>query len=222
MAVLGMDQYAHLLASRVSRGVVVSSRAEIDAAYVRGQLPVRRPVGVAVSGRSTPALVGRDERQHCRVGGGRTASRSSRGGEAAGCAWCRARGCALPPGPSTNSGARLPCRGRRDPVVESDGRHCEPGLRDDVVARLVGQPPHPRQVRDMVDSLAKRVDTIGGDEAGPAAIAGGAANADDVGAGRVHALDVVSAQPAGERSESPSGLQPGTRTSPARAPTSVP
>ncbi len=43
MAVLGMDQYAHLLASRVSRGVVVSSRAEIERPYVRGQLPVLAP-----------------------------------------------------------------------------------------------------------------------------------------------------------------------------------
>ena len=49
-----------------------------------------RPVGVALSGRSAPALLGRDERQHCRVGGGRVAGRSSRPGEAARCAWCRA------------------------------------------------------------------------------------------------------------------------------------
>jgi aspartokinase-like uncharacterized kinase len=43
MAVLGMDQYAHLLASRISRGVVVSGRGEIDAAHDRGQLPVVAP-----------------------------------------------------------------------------------------------------------------------------------------------------------------------------------
>jgi probable H4MPT-linked C1 transfer pathway protein len=43
MAVLGMDQYAHLLASRASGGIVVSSRAEIDEAYLRSQLPVLAP-----------------------------------------------------------------------------------------------------------------------------------------------------------------------------------
>jgi probable H4MPT-linked C1 transfer pathway protein len=43
MAVLAMDQYAQLLASRLSSGVVVSSRAEIEAAHVRSQLPVLAP-----------------------------------------------------------------------------------------------------------------------------------------------------------------------------------
>jgi probable H4MPT-linked C1 transfer pathway protein len=43
MAVLGMDQYARLLAARIPNGIVVASRADIDAAYGRGQLPVLAP-----------------------------------------------------------------------------------------------------------------------------------------------------------------------------------
>jgi aspartokinase-like uncharacterized kinase len=43
MAVLGMDQYAHLLASRVGRAVVTSSREEIESALRQRQIPVLAP-----------------------------------------------------------------------------------------------------------------------------------------------------------------------------------
>ena len=43
MAILGMDQYAHLLTSRVSGAVVVSTREEIDSALGQGQIPVLAP-----------------------------------------------------------------------------------------------------------------------------------------------------------------------------------
>jgi 5-(aminomethyl)-3-furanmethanol phosphate kinase len=41
MAVLSMDQYAHLIASRIARGVIVAAPAEIDAAP--GRVPVLAP-----------------------------------------------------------------------------------------------------------------------------------------------------------------------------------
>jgi probable H4MPT-linked C1 transfer pathway protein len=43
MAILGMDQYAHLLGSRFSGVVVVSTREEIDAALRQQQIPVLAP-----------------------------------------------------------------------------------------------------------------------------------------------------------------------------------
>jgi probable H4MPT-linked C1 transfer pathway protein len=43
MAVLGMDQYAHLLAGRLACGDVVSSRAQLEAAHGRGRIPVVAP-----------------------------------------------------------------------------------------------------------------------------------------------------------------------------------
>jgi aspartokinase-like uncharacterized kinase len=43
MAVLAMDQYAHLLASRIERGVVVSGREQIAAAQRDGRVPVLAP-----------------------------------------------------------------------------------------------------------------------------------------------------------------------------------
>jgi probable H4MPT-linked C1 transfer pathway protein len=43
MAILGMDQYAHLLASRMADGYVVCDRDEIEAAHVRRQIPVLAP-----------------------------------------------------------------------------------------------------------------------------------------------------------------------------------
>jgi aspartokinase-like uncharacterized kinase len=43
MAVLGMDQYAHLLASRLSSGVVVSDPGEAVRALQQGLLPVLAP-----------------------------------------------------------------------------------------------------------------------------------------------------------------------------------
>ena len=43
MAILGMDQYAHVLASRLTGGVVVSSRDEIAAVCARGGVPVIAP-----------------------------------------------------------------------------------------------------------------------------------------------------------------------------------
>ena len=43
MAILGMDQYAHLLAARLPRAVVVCSRGEIDAALHSRHLPVLAP-----------------------------------------------------------------------------------------------------------------------------------------------------------------------------------
>ena len=43
MAILGMDQYAHLLASRLAGGRVVSNRAEIDAMHRDGKTPVLAP-----------------------------------------------------------------------------------------------------------------------------------------------------------------------------------
>ena len=43
MAILGMDQFAHLLASRLAGGRVVSHRAEIDAVHEDGKTPVLAP-----------------------------------------------------------------------------------------------------------------------------------------------------------------------------------
>ena len=43
MAILGMDQYAYLLASRIASGIVVSSREQIEAAHRCGQTPVLAP-----------------------------------------------------------------------------------------------------------------------------------------------------------------------------------
>jgi hypothetical protein len=43
MAVLGMDQYAHLLAARIEAGVVVSTRAEVAAAHRSRRVPVLAP-----------------------------------------------------------------------------------------------------------------------------------------------------------------------------------
>ena len=43
MAILGMDQYAHLLAARLTDGCVVCDRDEIEAAHVRRQIPVLAP-----------------------------------------------------------------------------------------------------------------------------------------------------------------------------------
>ena len=43
MAILGMDQYAHLLASRLARGVTVTSIGEMRAAAVDGDIPVLAP-----------------------------------------------------------------------------------------------------------------------------------------------------------------------------------
>jgi probable H4MPT-linked C1 transfer pathway protein len=43
MAVLAMDQHAHLLAARLTRGVIVVDRAEISAAQLSGRLPVLAP-----------------------------------------------------------------------------------------------------------------------------------------------------------------------------------
>lgn len=43
MAVLGMDQYAHLVASKVHGGVVVATRGEIVEALHAGRLPVLAP-----------------------------------------------------------------------------------------------------------------------------------------------------------------------------------
>jgi aspartokinase-like uncharacterized kinase len=43
MAVLAMDQYAHLVVSRVEGGVLVSGRDEVAAALAAGRLPVLAP-----------------------------------------------------------------------------------------------------------------------------------------------------------------------------------
>ena len=43
MAILGMDQYAHLLAARMNSAAVVAGREQIDDAYRRGQTPVLAP-----------------------------------------------------------------------------------------------------------------------------------------------------------------------------------
>lgn len=43
MAVLAMDQYAHLIAARLERGVLVRSKAEAHAALDAGQIPVLAP-----------------------------------------------------------------------------------------------------------------------------------------------------------------------------------
>jgi aspartokinase-like uncharacterized kinase len=43
MAVLAMDQYAHLIADRLAHGVVVSDRAAIGAALDAGHVPVLAP-----------------------------------------------------------------------------------------------------------------------------------------------------------------------------------
>jgi probable H4MPT-linked C1 transfer pathway protein len=43
MAVLGMDQYAHLLAARIESGTVVSNRAQIEIAHDSGRVPVLAP-----------------------------------------------------------------------------------------------------------------------------------------------------------------------------------
>jgi probable H4MPT-linked C1 transfer pathway protein len=43
MAILAMDQYAHLLAARIPRGTVVQTRSAISDAHARGQVPVVAP-----------------------------------------------------------------------------------------------------------------------------------------------------------------------------------
>ncbi|HVG70640.1 MAG TPA: hydantoinase/oxoprolinase family protein [Vicinamibacterales bacterium] len=43
MAILGMDQYAHLLAARIDAGAVVAGREEIEDAHRRGHTPVLAP-----------------------------------------------------------------------------------------------------------------------------------------------------------------------------------
>src|SRR5213594_3784187 len=43
MAVLGMDQYAHALASRLPSAVLVEQQSEVGAARVAGRLPVLAP-----------------------------------------------------------------------------------------------------------------------------------------------------------------------------------
>jgi 5-(aminomethyl)-3-furanmethanol phosphate kinase len=43
MAVLAMDQYAHLIASRLPNGVLVSGPADIESALAQRQLPVLAP-----------------------------------------------------------------------------------------------------------------------------------------------------------------------------------
>ena len=43
MAILGMDQYAHLLAARIDAGAVVAGREEIEDAHRRGHAPVLAP-----------------------------------------------------------------------------------------------------------------------------------------------------------------------------------
>jgi probable H4MPT-linked C1 transfer pathway protein len=43
MAVLGMDQYAHLLAARIEAGVVISTRTELEAAHHSRRIPVLAP-----------------------------------------------------------------------------------------------------------------------------------------------------------------------------------
>jgi 5-(aminomethyl)-3-furanmethanol phosphate kinase len=43
MAILAMDQYAHLIASRLMGGIRVSDRAQIDGAFGAGRIPVLAP-----------------------------------------------------------------------------------------------------------------------------------------------------------------------------------
>jgi probable H4MPT-linked C1 transfer pathway protein len=43
MAILAMDQYAHLLAARIPRGIVVHARSAISDAHARGEVPVVAP-----------------------------------------------------------------------------------------------------------------------------------------------------------------------------------
>lgn len=43
MAILAMDQYAHVLVERLDAGALVTSRAEIDAAIQSGRVPVLAP-----------------------------------------------------------------------------------------------------------------------------------------------------------------------------------
>ena len=43
MAILGMDQYAHLLAARIDSGTVVAGREQIADAHRREQIPVLAP-----------------------------------------------------------------------------------------------------------------------------------------------------------------------------------
>jgi aspartokinase-like uncharacterized kinase len=43
MAILAMDQYAHLIAARLSNGVLVHGSLEIDSALAQGRLPVLAP-----------------------------------------------------------------------------------------------------------------------------------------------------------------------------------
>jgi len=43
MAILGMDQYAHLLAARIDSGTLVAAREQIADAHRRTQIPVLAP-----------------------------------------------------------------------------------------------------------------------------------------------------------------------------------
>ena len=70
MAVLAMDQYAELLAAPTARVRRVVTSCAGKARGARGRTRAGAgAVALAARGRSAAALVGRDERQHCGVGG---------------------------------------------------------------------------------------------------------------------------------------------------------
>ena len=68
MAILAMDQYAHLIASRLPNGEVVCGPDEIESALEATPHSRSGSVSVAARRRSSAAFVGRDERQHCGMG----------------------------------------------------------------------------------------------------------------------------------------------------------
>ena len=68
MAILAMDQYTHLIASRLPNGEIVHGPDEIESALERRRTPVLAPYQLVARRRSSAAFVGRDERQHCGMG----------------------------------------------------------------------------------------------------------------------------------------------------------
>ncbi len=65
MAVLGMEQYAHLLGERIPGAIVIGDPAQLADAWHAGRVPVLAPYQLATSCRPRATLMGRHERQHC-------------------------------------------------------------------------------------------------------------------------------------------------------------
>ena len=74
MAVLAMDQHAHLIAARLTGAVLVADGPRTRRARLRqpwrASRACARALALAARGRPAPSFVGRDERQHRRLGCG--------------------------------------------------------------------------------------------------------------------------------------------------------